>query len=126
MRAEMELTVKMRGKHLFTWEGDAVALDKLRNSLPALAPPGIEPGAFAVQVAARVGKSGLPKDDTQRRGTMSWLIYLVVESETNHPDHPGKYADYVGAWDFEFDLRPGGPGRCEIQVIGGPDAAGIA
>ena len=27
-----------------------------------------------------------------------WIIYLLLHTDTVHPDHPGKYVDYAPAW----------------------------
>jgi hypothetical protein len=121
----MELMILMRGEKLFTWEGTTDELARLRQEMPGGLAPDIAPIHFALSAADYVARNGLPEDETQRRGTMAWLTYLVVEQPTRDPARPGKFGDYLAGWNFTFDLDPQA-GRCEIRIVGDPSAEGVA
>jgi hypothetical protein len=119
----MKLTVNFCGEPLFTWEGDNSSIEKLLTELEALAAGTGHSGmTIADNVLRSVGKAGLPAEETGR-GAMAWITYRLLRTDTNHPAHPGKYADYAIAWHFKFNLLPRADDKgMEIGVLGDPFA----
>jgi hypothetical protein len=121
----MIIEVSLRGEPLFEYEADDVEIEKLMEEFEDLAATVGQPAmAVANSVLKSVSEKGLPSQDPERRGAMAWITYLLLHTDTHHPDHPGKYFDYAAAWDFEFDLLPRPDGRgVDIKVLGGPFAS---
>jgi|SRR5215469_12349777 len=120
----MKMTVYARGDYLFTWEASDAEIRKLGAEFERLGVgAGEPPTAIANTVVQEIVKNGLPQEDPQRRGAMAWVAYFLLHTHTHRGDHPGTYADYVSAWDFEFDLRPHADGKCiDVAVLGDPFA----
>jgi hypothetical protein len=116
----MKLTVNLCGESLFTWEGANSSIDKLSTELEALAAATGHSGmTIADNVLRSVGKARLPTEKPAGRGAMAWITYRLLHTDTNHPAHPNKYADYAPAWHFEFNLVPRADDKgMQIEVLG--------
>ena len=102
------LRVKLRGESMFIWKGDEREVCDLADAL------GIAAGAlkssvedFAADVMRRLPVMGLVENDQDIRQVQVMAIaWYVLSRDTGNADHPGRFADYIGAWDFDFDLAP--------------------
>ena len=41
---------------------------------------------------------------------MMGVVWRILATETNDPEHPGKFADYIGNTTFDVDLEMHGGG----------------
>jgi hypothetical protein len=112
-----EITVKLAGRKLFDWEGDARAIENtIRAVEDASAQLGFSPDVLAGNVVRHLPTLTIQKtnktDPAGAHFQMMAIIYYLLSQDTHHPDHPGKYRDYAAAWDFTFDIcpRPDGSG----------------
>ena len=48
---------------------------------------------------------------------MMAVLWRVIETETNNAEHPGKIADYVGAVNFDVDVRSDPSGQDFTIVV---------
>jgi hypothetical protein len=122
----MQITVALCSEPLFTWEATDAELEKLTADFETMA---TQTGHTAIVVAKSMmqvvcQQGGLPLEEPERRGAMAWIIYCLLQTDTQNPEHPGKYRDYVFAWDFSFDLLP--LADCvDIDVRGHPSATTV-
>jgi hypothetical protein len=101
-----KITVKLDGKSLFNWEGDADAIKNIETDFEAVsAHEKLSPDVFASNAVRHLPSMPLQKaDPATSQMQMMAILYFLFSRDTGHPDHPGKYRDYAAAWDFEFDI----------------------
>ena len=114
------LTLKIEGRQTLSWSADQDSIMKLRGEVEAAAArAGMAPDAFAAKVAADLLGKQLGAGSSDRQSGLMTVAYFILSQNTGKADRPGKFRDYLAAWEFEFDLRRDGEG-ISIDVIGGP------
>ena len=100
-----KITVAFDGKPLFDWKGSAEQVDRIEAPLKRLAEVGnttVE-GFTMSAVFAMARHSGFFTSNQQVE--MMAAVYFLLNQPTHHPDHPGRYRDYLPAWDFDFNIH---------------------
>jgi hypothetical protein len=109
------------GKKLFEWEGDAEAVERIDDAVVRIVKhSNVTPEILSQSIIVGIKRNGgffSPNPDTERM----MVVWRVLRSPTNHPDHPGRYRDYIEAWNFDFDFKfdPRDVRRFYIEVRGG-------
>jgi hypothetical protein len=116
----------MRGESLFTWEGDDAAINKLSAEVGGMAAKtGYSDMAITDEFIREVDRSGLPAEGADRRGTIAWITYWLLHTDTHQPEHPGKLLDYAPVWDFKINLLPHAS-SVDVHVLAETSVAGVA
>jgi hypothetical protein len=110
------ISVSIEGEKLFKWEGSAEDAGKLDAAVRELARKnGITPEQLGDSAVVYVLRRG--DFVTRSWGEMPIMTWMLLSKPTGHPDHPGIYRDYVGMWDFDFDVSRGSdPKRIRVAV----------
>jgi hypothetical protein len=121
------LTLKIEGRQALSWSADEGSIMKLRQEVEAAAArAGLAPDAFAAKVAVDLLGKPVGTGSSHRQSSLMTVAYFILSQNTGRADRPGKFRDYLAAWDLEFDLCRDG-GGISIDVTGGrgSDFAGI-
>ena len=108
-------SVAVRGEHMFTWEigpADLALIQRAAADLARSANLTVEDMAVdAIESLIEIGR--LPGDvgAAQELGALHYLL----SRPTHQPDYPGTFGDYVGEWQFSFDVDPVG-NRVHVKV----------
>jgi hypothetical protein len=114
------LTLKIEGRQALSWSADEGSIMKLRQEVEAAAArAGMAPDAFAAKVAVDLLGKPVGTGSSDRQSSLMTVAYFILSQNTGRADRPGKFRDYLAAWDFEFDLCRDG-GGISIDVTGGP------
>jgi hypothetical protein len=109
------MAISVEGHPVFSWDGDEVTVQNVLREFPHIAERlGISVNDLAMSSLAGTSDGGLWKEPRVRDLQMKAIIWLILNSPTNHPDHPGKISDYAGTLIFNVDLRHRG-GGCDVH-----------
>jgi hypothetical protein len=115
----------LRRWSIFAWEGDLATLDSVEADLL----PSLEHGA-AESGIPRAGAKDLLYNAVRHLSNNGhfttnepWLeqqcvLSYLLSRPTTHPQHPGRFRDYISVWDFSFNIKPTPDGSFEIQTLG--------
>jgi hypothetical protein len=100
--------VAIKGDPCFEWDANPAEIDSMDEQLGRLA----ETGGMAVErmtlsaVVAMVKTGGFLAGDPQsQRGQSVMMTHFLLNLPTGNPEHPGRYRDYLPAWQFFFDIQ---------------------
>jgi hypothetical protein len=100
----MRLTLK--GAEIFSWSGDDGEIRKLELAFgEAAQDAGVAPAVLASSIVMQLPAMGILEEKRAQTLQLMGIMYFILSRETKDPDHAGKYRDYAGVSDFEFDLK---------------------
>jgi hypothetical protein len=122
----MLINVAFEGNKLFKWEGDADAIAKIDQEVVRIAKLGdVEPEVLGLSMLFNVGQEGFSSANPDAE--MMFVIWMLISLPTGLPNHPGYYRDYIGAWDFDFDIKLNQEARTfDVSITGDFAAEGTA
>ena len=85
------IAIAVDGKQVFNWQGDEVEAEQILRDFRG---------------DGRLLWEGRVSQEMQMMG----VVWRILETETNDPEHPGKFADYIGNTTFDVDLEMHGGG----------------
>jgi hypothetical protein len=120
-----KINVALNGMPLFAWEGDLAGLDSDEAELMLRLERGAAecgiPGATAKDLLFNAvrhlsvnGHFTMTDPEIEQQCVLSYLL----SRPTTHPQHPGRFRDYISVWDFSFDIKPTPDGGFEIETLG--------
>jgi hypothetical protein len=101
------MKISLKGKPLFTWEGDDTAVENILQAVPEAASfqqRSAEDLAFNSVFYLQEGEL-LGANEVSREMQMMCVIYFFLQQETGNPDRPGKFAIYAANTDFDVDFE---------------------
>jgi hypothetical protein len=100
------MNLAINGKAVFTWTGDKAEVEHIEQTVrSAAARFNLTPDAFAQNAMRHFPKTGLIAEGRERNMQMLLLVYFIFSMDTTHPEHPGKFRDYIAGGRFNFDVR---------------------
>ena len=66
---------------------------------------GVTPAVLASSIVMQLPGMGIVEDKRAQTLQLMGIMYYILSRETKDPRHAGKYRDYAGAAEFEFDLQ---------------------
>ncbi len=100
------VTLRLDGSEIFSWAGDDLGIRKLEFAFGAAAQDrGVAPGVLASSIVMQLPGMGIVDDKRAQTVQLMGIMYFILSRDTRDPRHAGKYRDYAGAAEFEFDLR---------------------
>ncbi|GEM_PF-1772535 len=100
------VTLRLDGSEIFSWAGDDLGIRKLELAFGAAAQDrGVAPGVLASSIVMQLPGMGIVDDKRAQTVQLMGIMYFILSRDTRDPRHAGKYRDYAGAAEFEFDLR---------------------
>src|SRR4051812_33091637 len=129
LRGRSMLSVAINGNKLFDWEEEEGAVARIEEEMGRLAAHGnVTKQALAQSLLLHVVSTGRPLEGADPQIQMIMLAWLVLETPTQHPDHPGRVRDYVGVWNFDCDIRsvPDNPKRFTVKLRANFDKEGVS
>jgi hypothetical protein len=133
------INISFDGRKLFDWEGTSAELANVEQEVEQLARLHDQDHqelaeAMAFHMAHQRGfipreAGGLevsPQELEEGRAVqMAVVLWWLLEKPTTHPDHPGKFRDYIDVWDFDFNLVST-PNGLKVEVAGAFGGTGVA
>ena len=97
-------SVAVRGKHLFTWEvgaAEAAEIERAAADVARSSNFSVEDAALdAIQSLIEIG----PLSGDVGAAQEIAALYYLLSQPTHQPGYPGTFRDYVGEWQFAFDV----------------------
>lgn len=113
------MTVRFEGRALFSWTGDEELIRNLEREVrQAAAGASIAQDVFAANAVMELPRTGRLAECPKEQMRLMKIIFFILSQNTGRSDRPGKFRDYLPAWDFEFDLHVAGK-AISIDVTGG-------
>ena len=106
------IAIAVDGKQVFNWQGDEVeAKQILKDFRRAARHAGLTPEEFSDNCVKHLRDGRLLSEGrVGQEMQMMGVVWRILETETNDPEHPGKFADYIGNRNFDVDLEMHGGG----------------
>ncbi len=123
------ISISINSKKMFDWTGDTDAVARIDQETARLAAKGnTTPQALAHSLLRVLLDQGYFIPGADQELQMMTLTWLVLTMPTQHPDHPGRFGDYITMWNFDFDVcdDPKAPDGFVVEVKAGFDKHGIA
>src|SRR5258705_1545396 len=123
------INISINSKKMFDWDGDADAVARIDQEMARLAAKGnTTPQALAHSMLRVLFDQGRFIPTADQEFQMMMLTWLVLTMPTHHPDHPGRFCDYIAVWNFDFDVcdDPKTPDGFVVEVRAGVNKRGIA
>lgn len=119
------VTLRLEGSEIFSWSGDDLGIRKLELAFgDAAKDRGVTPAVLASSIVMQLPGMGIVEDKRAQTLQLMGIMYFILSRETGDPRHAGKYRDYAGASEFEFDLRvQGREVRVDMTAAAWPDDA---
>jgi hypothetical protein len=101
----MLVTVAINGEKLFEWEGNADAVSHIDEAAARIASIGnVTLQALWESVLLNIVRSkGFSSSNPEAE--MMLVLWGIISTPTDDPDHPGAFRHYMSAWDFNFDIE---------------------
>ncbi len=117
------ITLKLQGTEIFRWSGDDLKARKLEVAFDDIAGNrGVTPAVLASSIVTQLPEIGIVDEKRAQTLQLMGIMYFILSCETNDPRHAGKYRDYAGMSEFEFDLQiRGREVRVELTAAAWPD-----
>ena len=117
------ITLKLQGTEIFRWSGDDLKIRKLELAFDdTAANRGVTPTVFASSMVTQLPEMGIVEEKRAQTLQLMGIMYFILSRETKDPRHAGKYRDYAGVSEFEFDLQiHGREVRVELTAAAWPD-----
>ncbi|HKX10254.1 MAG TPA: hypothetical protein VJN67_18800 [Stellaceae bacterium] len=120
------ITLKLEGSEIFGWSGDDLEIRKLELAFADTAKNrGVTPPVLASSIVMQLPGMGIVEEKRAQTLQLMGIMYFILSRDTKDPRHAGKYRDYAGASEseFEFDLRVHGREiRVELTAAEWPDS----
>ncbi len=118
------VTLKLEGSEIFRWSGDDLKIRKLELAFSDTAKErGVAPSVLANSIVRQLPETGIVEEKRAQTLQLMGIMYFVLSRDSKDPRHAGKYRDYAGVSDFEFDLKiQGGTVRVELTAAQWPGA----
>jgi hypothetical protein len=101
-----KIRLKLQGSEIFRWSGDDLEIRKLELAFGDTAKDrGVEPAVLASSIVMQLPQLGIVEDKRAQTVQLMGIMYFILSRDTREPRHAGKYRDYAGASEFEFDLQ---------------------
>lgn len=120
-----KVTLRLDGAEIFSWAGDDLGIHKLELAFGATAKDrGVAPGVLASSIVMQLPAMGIVDEKRAQTVQLMGIMYFILSRDTGDPRHAGKYRDYAGVAEFDFDLRiQGREVRVELTSATWPGAA---
>jgi hypothetical protein len=117
------ITLKLDGSEIFRWSGDDLKIRKLELAFGDTARDrGVTPSVLASSIVMQLPEMGIVEEKRAQTLQLIGIMYFILSRPTNDPRHAGKYRDYAGVSEFEFDLQiHGREVRVELTAAAWPD-----
>lgn len=117
------ITLKLEGSEIFRWSGDDLKIRKLELAFGDTARDrGVTPPVLASSIVMQLPAMGIVEEKRAQTLQLMGIMYFILSRETENPRHAGKYRDYAGVSEFEFDLQiHGREVRVELTAAAWPD-----
>jgi hypothetical protein len=100
------VTLRLKGAEIFSWSGDDLEIRKLELAFGEAAQgAGVAPSVLAASIVMQLPTMGILEEKRAQTLQLMGVMYFILSRQTEDPSHGGKYRDYVGKSDFEFDLQ---------------------
>jgi hypothetical protein len=100
------ICLKFQGAEIFRWSGDDLKIRKLELAFGDHAEErGVAPAVLASSIVMQLPEMGIVEEKRAQTIQLMGIMYFILSRDTREPRHAGKYRDYAGASDFEFDLQ---------------------
>ena len=100
------VTLKLDGSEIFTWSGDDLKIRKLELAFDETARKrGVAPAVLASSIVMQLPDMGIVEEKQAQTLQLMGIMYFVLSRDTKDPRRAGKYRDYAGVSDFDFDLQ---------------------
>ena len=118
------ITLKLEGSEIFQWSGNDLEIRKLELAFGDTAKNrGVTPPVLASSIVMQLPEMGIVEEKRAQTLQLMGIMYFILSRDTKDPRHAGKYRDYAGASDFEFDLQVQGRDvRVELTAAAWPDS----
>jgi hypothetical protein len=101
-----KVTLRLDGSEIFKWSGDDLGIRKLELAFANAAKDrGVAPTVLASSIVMQLQGMGIVEEKRAQTLQLMGIMYFILSRETDDPRHAGKYRDYAGASDFDFDLQ---------------------
>ena len=117
------ITLRLEGSEIFRWSGDDLKIRKLELAFGDTARDrGVTSPVLASSLVMQLPEMGIVEEKRAQTLQLMGIMYFILWRETEDPRHAGKYRDYAGASEFEFDLQiHGREVRVELTEAAWPD-----
>jgi len=117
------ITLKFQGSEIFRWSGDDLKIRKLELAFSDTAGDrGVTPAVLASSIVMQLPEMGIVEEKRAQTLQLMGIMYFILSRDTKDPRHAGKYRDYAGVSEFEFDLQiHGREVRVELTAAAWPD-----
>ena len=118
------VTLRLDGAEIFKWSGDDLGIQKLELAFAdAARNRGVTPDVLASSIVMQLPGTGIVEEKRAQALQLMGIMYFILQRSTGDPRHAGKYRDYLGVSEFEFDLQIRGRKiRVEPTASNWPDA----
>jgi hypothetical protein len=100
------INVAFDGQKLFNWQGDADAVARIDQETKKIARSfNVSPQGLWQLTLVNIDQNGRRFFTSNREAEMMIVTWGLVTMPTKNPDHPGVFGDYLGLWDFDFDIQ---------------------
>ena len=81
----------------------------------------VSPQSLWQSALLHINENGGRLFTSNREAEMAIVTWGLLMGKTQHLDHPGVFADYLEAWDFDFNIviDPENKKRFTVEVKGG-------
>ena len=119
-----KVTLRLDGSEIFKWSGDDLGIRKLELAFADAAKDrGVTPAVLASSIVMQLRGMGIVEEKRAQTLQLMGIMYFILSRETGDPRHAGKYRDYAGASDFDFDLQVHGrEARVRLKSARWPEA----
>ena len=117
------ITLRLEGSEIFRWSGDDLKIRKLELAFGDTARDrGVTSPVLASSLVMQLPEMGIVEEKRAQTLQLMGIMYFILWRETEDRRHAGKYRDYAGASEFEFDLQiHGREVRVELTAAAWPD-----
>ncbi|HXP78217.1 MAG TPA: hypothetical protein VN823_29040 [Stellaceae bacterium] len=100
------VTLRLEGSEIFSWSGDDLGIRKLELAFgDAAKDRGVTPTVLASSIVMQLPGMGIVEEKRAQTLQLMGIMYFILSRETKDARHAGKFRDYAGAAEFEFDLQ---------------------
>jgi hypothetical protein len=118
------IRLKLEGSEIFRWSGDDNKIRALELAFADTAKErGVAPAVLASSIVMQLPAMGIVDEKRAQTVQLMGIVYFILSRDTRESRHAGKYRDYAGVSDFDFDLRiHGREVRVELTAAKWPEA----
>jgi hypothetical protein len=100
-----KITLRLDGAEMFSWSADDLGIHKLELAFSDAAKErGVAPSVLASSIAMQLPSMGIVEEKRAQTLQLMGIMHFILSRDTGDKHHPGKYRDYAGVSDFDFDL----------------------